>query len=164
MAGLAFPEEIVHVGDYTLWVSSAPSRLLQADVPRDELERVQNSLTRVKDLLQEVHRYGQSGLSPRRSERLSRILGQAPEPSKGPFDEALSTHGIVSDFVTFSDNPVKDLLVALDHQLSTDSDLKNVTAPEKYRALRQARAGSRAWFPPTRPPGAPRSTTPLWAP
>ena len=37
----------------------------------------------------------------------------------------------------FGDEPLAQMLVAVDHQLSTDSDLEEITGAARYRALRQ---------------------------
>ncbi len=47
------------------------------------------------------------------------------------------TTGIVSRFMyEFGEDPLAQALVSMDHQLSTDSDLDEITGSETYRALR----------------------------
>ena len=46
--------------------------------------------------------------------------------------------GLVSAFnLQICGDPLADILIALDHQLSTDSDLDDITGAAKYQALRQ---------------------------
>lgn len=45
---------------------------------------------------------------------------------------------IVNHFLSlFGDEPLAQVLVAVDHQLSTDSDLEDLAGAARYRALRQ---------------------------
>jgi hypothetical protein len=51
---------------------------------------------------------------------------------------APSFPGIVGTFQSeFAGDSLADILIALDHQISTDSDLDDITGAAKYQALRQ---------------------------
>lgn len=62
---------------------------------------------------------------------------QHPEPRVWVETSSLGP-SIVGHFLAlFGDEPLAQMLVAVDHQLSTDSDLEEITGAARYRALRQ---------------------------
>ena len=109
--------------------------LLTADFPEDERGRALASYVQIREVLQEASR---DRLLPEPTQgKVDRILGVSP-PNKGIYTQYANTMGnIVSEYSTRFQGPVVDALVAMDHQLSTDSDLETITAPEMYVHLRQ---------------------------
>jgi hypothetical protein len=70
---------------------------------------------------------------------LARRIDQATRPQdEQMWHDTLSPMPLVSAFMSeFAGDSVADILAAVDHQLSTDSDLDDIAGAEKYRALRQ---------------------------
>jgi hypothetical protein len=87
-----------------------------------------------------IARFGTDLFQERASRLAERIDAAARRQDEGAMsrEELVSDPNLVGTFIErCAGDPLADILVALDHQLSTDSDLDSVTGSAKYEELRR---------------------------